>query len=189
MPSILSILSMLLMPSVLRLMIILSIADAASLLGSIDNTVPRLLSYRCVVLFVQCCCASCSLIVTLTLDAEKAAKKQHKEHLRILKQQEDDAKQAHRAVEKEEHDRQRTEERAAINARKEQRCKDKEACDAQKASQLPNKGKRKASKAPPATATKKRRVAGAQSAGGAPLPAPTPCTHTTRSGRTATLYN
>ncbi|KAF2630551.1 purine and uridine phosphorylase [Macroventuria anomochaeta] len=37
-------------------MIILSIAAAASLLGLINTTVLRLLSYPCVVLFFQCCC-------------------------------------------------------------------------------------------------------------------------------------
>ena len=76
-----------------------------------------------------------------------------------------------------------------IDARKEQRRKDKEARDALEGSQLPNKGKRRASTAPLAEAAKKRRVASARSAVVAAEPAPARRTHTTRSGRTATLHN
>ncbi|KAF2622322.1 hypothetical protein BU25DRAFT_480583 [Macroventuria anomochaeta] len=123
------------------------------------------------------------------LEAEKVTKHQRIESNRILKHQEEEAKRAQRAVEKEERDRQRMQECAAIDARKEQRRKDKEACNTQKALQLPQTGKRKASK-PLAKPMKKQRSGAAACRGVVePEPAPAPCTHKTRSGQTATLYN
>ncbi|KAF1922585.1 uncharacterized protein M421DRAFT_426783, partial [Didymella exigua CBS 183.55] len=73
--------------------------------------------------------------------------------------------------------------------RKAQRERDKQACNAEKTVQLPQRGKRKASAAPAAKISKKRRTVGAARGVDAAEPPAAPRTHTTRSGRTATLYN
>jgi hypothetical protein len=94
-----------------------------------------------------------------------------------------------RAREKEERERVRAEKAEEAAKRKARRERDKQARNAQKAVQLPQRGKRKASTAPAATIPKKRRtVATARDVVAAEPPA-APRTHTTRSGRTATLYN
>ncbi|KAF1924867.1 uncharacterized protein M421DRAFT_424288, partial [Didymella exigua CBS 183.55] len=130
-------------------------------------------------------------IIKETAHAEKLEKANVKELKAANKLYNDKIKEQKReaaAAAKEVRDRKCAEERVAIDARKAQRLKDKQARDAQKASQLPNKGKRKASKAPQAPAAKKRRSAQPRSGAVAAAAAPPRGTHTTRSGRTATLY-
>jgi hypothetical protein len=97
-------------------------------------------------------------------------------------------KREQRVTEKEERERVRAEKAKEAAKRKAQREGDKQARDAEKAIQLPQKGKCKASTAPAAKISKKRRVGAAQSRAVAASPPLPPRTHTTRSGRTATLY-
>jgi hypothetical protein len=97
-------------------------------------------------------------------------------------------KREQRVREKEERERVRAEKAKEAAKRKAQRERDKQAHDATKAIQLPQRGKRKASTAPAAKISKKRCVRAAHSRTVAASPPPAPRTHTTRSGRTATLY-
>jgi hypothetical protein len=97
-------------------------------------------------------------------------------------------KREQRVREKEERERVRAEKAKEAAKRKAQREHDKQARNAKKAIQLPQKGKRKALTAPAAKISKKRRVGAAQSRAVAASPPLPPRTHTTRSGRTATLY-
>jgi hypothetical protein len=97
-------------------------------------------------------------------------------------------KREQRAREKEEREQVRAEKAKEAAERKAQRERDKQARDAEKAVQLPQRGKRKVSAAPAAKISKKRRVGAARSRTVAASPPPAPRTHTTRSGRTATLY-
>ena len=93
------------------------------------------------------------------------------------------------AREKEERDELKAKKAKEAAERKAQRDCDRQACNAEKAVQLPQRGKRKASTAPAAKITKKHctvaTVCGVVDA----EPPAAPCTYTTRSGRTATLYN
>jgi hypothetical protein len=97
-------------------------------------------------------------------------------------------KREQRVREKEERERVRAEKAKEAAERKAQRERDKQARNAEKAIQLPQRGKRKVSTAPAARVSKKRRVRAARSHTVAASPPPAPRTHTTRSGRTATLY-
>ena len=97
-------------------------------------------------------------------------------------------KRAKAAEDKKVRDEKKAQERRDNDARKEQRRKDKEARDAHKALRLSQRGKRKASEAP--TRPKKKQRGGA--AARCRVVASPPCeprTHTTRSGRLATLHN
>jgi len=94
-----------------------------------------------------------------------------------------------RAREKEERERVRAEKAEEAAERKAQRERNKQARDAAKAEQLPQRGKRKASAAPAATTAKKRATVATVRGVVAAEPRAAPRTHTTRSGRTATLYN
>ena len=94
-----------------------------------------------------------------------------------------------RAREKAERDQVRAEKAKEAAKRKAQRERDKEACNAAEAIQLPQRGKRKASQS---TAPRKKQNRGAVAARRGDVaaePPAAPRTHTTRSGRTATLYN
>ncbi len=131
-------------------------------------------------------------ILKETAHAEELKKVEIKELKKANKLYNDkikEAAKAQRAQDQEVRRKERERERAAINAHKEQRRREKEACDAQKASQLPTKGKRTAPQAPAPRKKQKRSAVGARSHAVAPEPAREPRTHTTRSGRTATLYN
>ena len=94
-----------------------------------------------------------------------------------------------RAREKEERERVKAEKAEEAAKRKAQRERDKQAHNAQKAIQLPQRGKRKASAAPAAKISKKCCTMATRRGGVAAEPLAAPRTHTTRSGRTATLYN
>ena len=94
-----------------------------------------------------------------------------------------------RAKEKAERDQVRAEKAKEAAKRKAQRERDKEACNAAEAIQLPQRGKRKASQS---AAPRKKQNRGAVAARRGVVvaePPVAPRTHTTRSGRTATLYN
>ncbi|KAF1934440.1 uncharacterized protein M421DRAFT_51205, partial [Didymella exigua CBS 183.55] len=90
-----------------------------------------------------------------------------------------------RAKEKEERE-QKAEEAAE---RKAQRERNKQARDAEKALKLPQRHNRKASAAPAARIPKKRCTMTTVRGVAAAEPPAAPRTHTTRSSRTATLYN
>jgi hypothetical protein len=94
-----------------------------------------------------------------------------------------------RTREKEERERVRAEKAKEVAERKAQRERDKQARDAEKAVQLPQRGKRKASTASTAKIPKKRCTVATVRSVVAAEPSAAPRTHTTRSGRTATLYN
>ena len=98
-------------------------------------------------------------------------------------------KREQRVREKAARDQARAEERAAIEERKAQRERDKQARDAAKAVQLPQRGKRKASQSAAPRKKQKRSAVAARRSSVAAEPSTAPRTHTTRSGRTATLYN
>ncbi|KAF1359873.1 hypothetical protein EJ07DRAFT_117411, partial [Lizonia empirigonia] len=118
----------------------------------------------------------------------KADAAQLKKSTRLLKQKLDAEKKERRENEKKKVAERRANERAEIDARKAERARQKEERDCEKAIQLSQRGKRKASQA---TAPKKKQNRGtvaARSRVAVPEPAPKPRTHTTRSGRTATLY-
>ncbi len=122
-------------------------------------------------------------------ELEKAKMKELKHANKLYNDKIAEEKRAKAAEEKKERAAKKAEERRAIDARKEQRRKDKEARDAQNAIQLPNKGKRKASPAPVLKKKQNRGAGAARSRVGDAEPARELRTHTTRSGRTATLYN
>ena len=94
-----------------------------------------------------------------------------------------------RAREKEERERLRAKKAEEVAERKAQRERDKQARNAQKAVQLPQRGKRKASQAAAPRKKQKRGAVAVQCGVVAAEPPAAPRTHTTRSGRTATLYN
>jgi hypothetical protein len=98
-------------------------------------------------------------------------------------------KKAQRARDQEARKKEKAEERKAIDARKEERCLNKEKKDHEKALQLSQKGKRKASQSTAPNRKPKVGVAAARSRVVAAEPPQQLRTHTTRSGRTATLYN
>jgi hypothetical protein len=98
-------------------------------------------------------------------------------------------KRKRRVKEKEERDRVRAEKAKEAAERKAQKERDKQAHNAEKAIQLPQRGKRKASQS---AAPRKKQNCGAVAARRgvvAAEPPAAPRTHTTRSSRTATLYN
>ena len=97
-------------------------------------------------------------------------------------------KREQRVREKEERERVRAKKAKEAAKRKAQRERDKQARNAKKAIQLPQRGKRKALTAPAAKISKKRCVRAARSRTVVASPPLAPHTHTTRSGRTATLY-
>jgi hypothetical protein len=94
-----------------------------------------------------------------------------------------------RAREKEERERVRAEKAKEAAERKAQRERDKQARDAAKAVQLPQRGKRKASQSVVPRKKQNRGAVAARRGVVAAEPPAAPRTHTTRSGRTATLYN
>ncbi|KAF1363372.1 hypothetical protein EJ07DRAFT_59244, partial [Lizonia empirigonia] len=117
----------------------------------------------------------------------KADAAQLKKSTRLLKQKLDAEKKERRENEKKKVAERRANERAEIDARKAERARQKEERDCEKAIQLSQRGKRKASQA---TAPKKKQNRGtvaARSRVAVPEPVLKPRTHTTRSGRTATL--
>ena len=91
--------------------------------------------------------------------------------------------------EKEERERVRAEKAQEAAERKAQRQRDKQARDAEKAVQLPQRGKRKASQFSAPRKKQNRGAVAARRGVVAAEPPAAPRTHTTRSGRTATLYN
>jgi len=97
-------------------------------------------------------------------------------------------KRQKRVREKEERARIKAEERQAINARKAARAASKRASDSTKAIQQSQRGKSITSKASAAKQKSARRGVGARSHPKPVTPPPAARTHTTRSGRTATLY-
>jgi hypothetical protein len=94
-----------------------------------------------------------------------------------------------RAREKEERERVRAEKAEEAAERKAQRERDKQARGAEKAIQLPQRGKRKAPQSAAPRKKQNRGAVAAQRGVVAAEPPAAPRTHTTRSGRTATLYN
>jgi hypothetical protein len=94
-----------------------------------------------------------------------------------------------RAKEKEERDRVRAEKAEEAAERKAQRERDKQARNAEKALQLPQRGKRKASQSVAPRKKQNCSAVAARCSVVAAEPPAAPRTHTTRSGRTATLYN
>ena len=122
-------------------------------------------------------------------ERDKAEMKELKRANKLYNDKIAEEAKAQRARDQEARRKEKEKERAAIDARKEQRRKDKEARDAEKALQLFQRGKRKASK--PLARPKKKQRAGAASRRSvvAAEPPRAPRTHTTRSGRTATLHN
>ena len=97
-------------------------------------------------------------------------------------------KREQRVREKEERERVKAEKAKEAAECKAQKERDKQARNAKKDIQLPQRGKRKALTASAAKISKKRRVGAARSRTVAASPPPALRTHTTRSGRTATLY-
>jgi hypothetical protein len=98
-------------------------------------------------------------------------------------------KRVARAREKEERDRVKAKKAKEVAERKVERERQKQSRDVEKALQLSQRGNHTTSKASAAKKKPARRAVGARSH---PKPAtpPSPArTHTTRSGRTATLYN
>jgi hypothetical protein len=94
-----------------------------------------------------------------------------------------------RAREKEERERVRAEKAEEAAERKAQRERERQARDAQKAVQLPQRGKRKASQSAAPRKKQKRSAVAARRGVVTAEPPAAPRTHTTRSGRTATVYN
>jgi hypothetical protein len=91
--------------------------------------------------------------------------------------------------EKEERDQLKAVKAQEVAERKAAREVQKRNCNAGKNIQLPHQGKRKASRQLQPRTTKKPGIVGARSHPKPATPRPPTRTHTTRSGRTATLYN
>ncbi|KAF1928523.1 uncharacterized protein M421DRAFT_48400, partial [Didymella exigua CBS 183.55] len=119
----------------------------------------------------------------------KAEKKKFRQANKLYNERIAQERREQRAREKDEREQVGAKKAKEAAERKAQRERDKQACDAEKTVQLPQRGKRKASAAPAAKISKKRRTVGAARGVDAAEPPAAPRTHTTRSGRTATLYN
>ena len=98
-------------------------------------------------------------------------------------------KRKQRVREKEERERVKAKKAEEAAERKAQRERDKQACDAEKAVQLPQRGKRKALQSAAPGKTQNRGTVAARRGVIATEPPAAPRADTTRSGRTATLYN
>jgi hypothetical protein len=122
-------------------------------------------------------------------ELDKANTRELKKASKLYNDKIAEEKKAQRAGDQEARRKAKTEERKAIDARKEERRLNKEKKDREKVLRLSQKGKRKASQS---TAPKKKQKVGVAAARSRVVAAEPPQqlrTHTTRSGRTATLYN
>jgi hypothetical protein len=119
----------------------------------------------------------------------KADAAQLKESTKLLKQKLDAKKKEKQENDKKKVAERRANERAEIDARKAERARRKAENNQEKAVKLSQRGKRKASQAAASKRKQKRSAAGGVHEVPALSPQSAPRTHTTRSGRTATLYN
>ena len=122
-------------------------------------------------------------------ELEKANMRELKKADKLYKDKLAEEKRAKAAEDKRMRDERKAQERHDIDARNEQRRKDKEARDAQKAIQLSQRCKRKAEEAPARPKKKQRGGAAVRRSVVDAEPLRELRTHTTRSGRKATLYN
>ena len=123
------------------------------------------------------------------VEAEKATRRELQQTQKLLKEKQRQERCDVREREKEERARLNAVKAAEVAQRKAQRERNKQAHNAAEAVQLPQRGKRKASNSPAPRKKQNRGAVAARRGVVAAEPLAAPRTHTTRSGRTATLYN
>ena len=122
-------------------------------------------------------------------ELQKAEMKELAAATKLYKAKVAEEKRVARAREKEERDRVKAKKAEEAAERKVERERQRQARDAKKAIQLSQRGNRTTSKASAVKKKPARRAVGARSHPKPATPPPPARTHTTRSGRTATLYN